>query len=245
MAIVQWLTITAIGDTRLFLQKFTDAQPASRAMHESWITQLRARDQARETEIDRQAAAMGEHVSPIALCRAIDDAAADDAVLVADSGDFVATASYVLHPRAGSPGSTPACSGRLAWAGFSLGAKLYRPQSEVWILYGDTACGYGTVEFDTFVCHGIPVIAMVGYDAGRTQIAHEQEKLLKDDVATALTRSAYDDVAAGFGATGLRVHSMAGVPGVLADAPAAHAAGRPKNAQREGQDSGLSAHRSY
>ena len=82
-------------------------------------------------------------------------------------------------------------------------------------------------EFDTFVRHGIPVIAVVGNDAGWTQIAREQVKMLHDDVATVLARSAYDDVAAGFGAVGLRVHSMAGVPGVLADARAAAAAGRP------------------
>ncbi len=52
---------------------------------------------------------------------------------------------------------------------------------------------------------GLPVIAVVGNDAGWTQIAREQVKLLGDDVATVLARSAYHEVAAGFGAAGLLV----------------------------------------
>ena len=34
--------------------------------------------------------------------------------------------------------------------GFALGAKLVRPDSEVWIVYGDGSLGYSVAEFDTF-----------------------------------------------------------------------------------------------
>jgi thiamine pyrophosphate-dependent acetolactate synthase large subunit-like protein len=44
---------------------------------------------------------------------------------------------------------------------------------------------------------------VVGNDAGWTQIAREQVKMLKDDVATVLARSDYHRVAEGFGAEGL------------------------------------------
>ena len=53
--------------------------------------------------------------------------------------------------------------------------------------------------------HGIPVIAVVGNDAGWTQIAREQVKMLDDDVGTVLARTAYHEVAAGFGAEGILV----------------------------------------
>ena len=79
-----------------------------------------------------------------------------------------------------------------------------RPDAEVWIVWGDGACGYGLAEFDTFVRHGIPVIAVVGNDAGWTQIAREQVKMLGDDVGTVLARTAYHEVAKGFGARGHR-----------------------------------------
>ena len=34
--------------------------------------------------------------------------------------------------------------------GFALGAKLVRPESEVWVIYGDGSLGYSVAEFDTF-----------------------------------------------------------------------------------------------
>lgn len=39
--------------------------------------------------------------------------------------------------------------------GFALGAKLVRPESEVWIVYGDGSLGYSVAEFDTFTRHKV------------------------------------------------------------------------------------------
>ena len=111
-------------------------------------------------------------------------------------------------------------------AGFALGAACARPGRETWIVFGDGACGYGLAEFDSFVRQGIPVIAVVGNDAGWTQIAREQVKMLGDDVATVLARSAYHEVAAGFGAAGLLVQRNEDVQPALAEARRIAAAGR-------------------
>jgi acetolactate synthase-1/2/3 large subunit len=56
---------------------------------------------------------------------------------------------------------------------------------------------------------------VVGNDAGWTQIAREQVKMLNDDVGTVLARTAYHEVAAGFGAAGLLVTRTAEVPAAL------------------------------
>jgi len=155
------------------------------------------------------------------LLRAIDRVAADDAIFIADGGDFVATAAYTLRPRGPLGWLDPGVFGTLGvGAGFALGAALARPDREVWIIYGDGACGYGLTEFDTFVRHGIPVIAVVGNDASWTQIAREQVKMLHDDVATVLARTDYHQVAAGFGAEGIVVKKMSEVPAALAQARA-------------------------
>ena len=199
--------VTALGDAGQFLQALAAAAPA--ADRSTWLSTLRGRDQAREAQIDQQAATHGEYVNPIALFRALEQEAGDNAVFVADGGDFVATASYVLHPRGPLTWLDPGAFGTLGvGAGFALGAATTRPPAngrEVWIVFGDGACGYGLVEFDSFVRHGIPVIAIVGNDAGWTQIAREQVKMLHDDVATVLARTAYHEVARGFGAEGLLV----------------------------------------
>ena len=212
--------VLALGDAGGFLQalagRVAEGEAARRA---EWLAALRARDGTREIEIDRQAAERGEHVNPIALFRAIEREAGENALFVADGGDFVATASYVLHPRGPLTWLDPGAFGTLGvGAGFAIGASTVRPDREVWIVFGDGACGFGLAEFDTFVRHGIPVIAVVGNDAGWTQIAREQVKMLKDDVATVLARTAYHDVARGFGAEGLLVTRMEEVDGALRQA---------------------------
>jgi len=220
--------IVAIGDAGLFLQALAQASSPTSSRLSGWVAQLRARDAERELEIDQQARSSGEFVNPIALFRELEKQAGENAVLVADGGDFVATASYVLHPRAPLTWLDPGAFGTLGvGAGFALGAALARPGSEVWIIFGDGACGYSLVEFDTFVRHGIPVNAIVGNDAGWTQIAREQVKMLHDDVATVLARTAYHEVAAGFGAEGILVQTMDEVPVALVIARELAKSGKP------------------
>ncbi len=220
--------IAAIGDAGLLLERLVGPLAQAGRRWTSWIEDLRTRDLKREAEIEEQARPKGEYVNPIAFFSALDQAAGENAVMVADGGDFVATASYILRPRAPLSWLDPGVFGTLGvGAGFALGAALCRPESEVWIIYGDGACGYSLVEFDTFVRHGIPVIAVVGNDAGWTQIAREQVKMLHDDVGTVLARSAYHEVAAGFGAEGILVTKTAEVSAALARARAAAKAGKP------------------
>jgi acetolactate synthase-1/2/3 large subunit len=198
--------VLALGDAGAFIRQLADAAGTPGTAWAGWCDTLRSRDAEREAEIDTQAAVSGEHVNPLAFFRTLEAEAGDNAIFVADGGDFVATASYVLRPRAPLSWLDPGAFGTLGvGAGFAIGAAQARPGSEVWIVWGDGACGWGLAEFDSFVRQGIPVIAVVGNDAGWTQIAREQVKMLHDDVATVLARSDYHRVAAGFGAEGLLV----------------------------------------
>ena len=220
-------TIEAIGDAGRFIVALAE-RVGDAARRDDWIRSLVARDDARETEINAQAESRGENVNPVAFFRALDKAAGESAIFVADGGDFVATASYILRPRGPLAWLDPGAFGTLGvGAGFALGAAVVNPQSEVWLVWGDGACGYGLVEFDTFVRHGIPVIAVVGNDAGWTQIAREQLKMLGDDVGTTLARSDYHEVVKGFGAAGVEIRRDSDVEGGLAEARRIAASGKP------------------
>ncbi len=220
-------TIEALGDAGRFLVALADRVGAG-AHRPDWIAQLKARDAERETEIDAQASASGAHVNPVSFFRALDRLAAEDAVFVADGGDFVATASYILRPRGPLAWLDPGAFGTLGvGAGFALGAWAVKPASQAWLVWGDGASGYGLAEFDTFVRHGAPVIAVVGNDAGWTQIAREQVKMLGDDVGTVLRRTAYHEVARGFGAAGVEIRTDAEVEAGLREAMRLAAAGQP------------------
>jgi acetolactate synthase-1/2/3 large subunit len=122
--------IAAIGDAGLFLERLAPLLAQSGRRWTSWIEELRTRDLQREAEIEEQAQAQGKHVNPIAFLRALEQAAGENAVMVADGGDFVATASYILHPRAPLSWLDPGVFGTLGvGAGFALGAALARPKS--------------------------------------------------------------------------------------------------------------------
>jgi acetolactate synthase-1/2/3 large subunit len=219
--------IAAIGDAGRFVVSLADELGES-ARKSSWIDALHARDQARETEIDAQATTSGELVNPVAFFRTLEQSAGENAIFVADGGDFVATASYILHPRRPLAWLDPGAFGTLGvGAGFAIGASVASPGAEVWLIWGDGASGYGLAEFDTLVRHGIPVIAVVGNDAGWTQIAREQVKMLGDDVGTVLARTAYHEVVRGFGAEGIEIRRNEDVAGGLARARALAASGRP------------------
>jgi acetolactate synthase-1/2/3 large subunit len=220
--------VAAIGDAGLFLELLAEPLAQASRRWSSWIDGLRTRDLERETAIDKQAALGGEWVNPLAFLRLLDNQAGENAVIVADGGDFVATASYIVHARAPLSWLDPGVFGTLGvGAGFALGAALCRPEGEVWIIYGDGACGYSLIEFDTFVRHGIPVIAVVGNDGGWGQIAREQVKMLHDDVATVLGRSAYHLAAAALGAEGILVKKTTEAPMALARARDLARAGKP------------------
>ncbi len=193
-----------------------------------WMDHLREREAQREAEIDELAAAPTDYVNPLHLLRAINQVLPDNSLLVADGGDFVGTASYTVRPRGPLSWLDPGVFGTLGvGAGFALGASLARPDSEVWAIFGDGAFGFGMMEFDTFVRHGIPVIAVVGNDGGWAQIAREQVKMLGDDVGTVLARTDYHRAVEGLGADGLVLARPEDTTSVLTQAREAAAAGRP------------------
>ncbi len=201
--------------------------PPSTPHWQEWHSTLHSRDAAREVEIAQQADQRTNQVNPLQLCRAIAAQAGPHALYVADGGDFVATASYILRPPGPLTWLDPGPFGTLGvGAGFALGAKLCQPEAEIWLLYGDGSAGYGLAEFDTFVRHGIGVIAIVGNDGGWTQIAREQVPMLGDDVGTALAQSDYERVAAAFGALGIHLDDPELVADSLEHARAAAASGQ-------------------
>lgn len=215
-------TISVLGDPGQFLQRLAEIQP-SNGRWGDWQTRLRERDRARIDEIDRQAREPYSKINPLHLCTEIETALGDTSILIGDGGDFVATAAYTVSPRGPLTWLDPGAFGTLGvGAGFALGAKLCRPDAEVWVLFGDGAFGYSLAEFDTFVRHHIPIIAIVGNDAGWTQIARDQIEILKDDVGTALAHTDYHRVVEGFGAVGIIIDD----PELIADslAQARHAA---------------------
>ena len=219
-------TVAVEADPARFLFHLSESvEPGDR---QQWIGELRARDQEREEQISGFAAEKTEYINPLALCRSIEEVIADESVLVADGGDFVATVSYIVSPRSPLSWLDPGVFGTLGvGGGFALGAAICRPGAEIWLFYGDGSAAYSLAEFDTFVRHGVPVIAVVGNDASWAQIARDQVVMLGDDIGTVLRRTDYHVVAEGYGGVGLLLDRPEAIEETLATAKREAAAGKP------------------
>jgi acetolactate synthase-like protein len=204
------------------------AQIGAPGSWDPWFAALREREEKRDNEIAKKAAPLGERIDPLHFFLSMEEAMAEDAILVVDGGDFVATASYIVRPRAPLSWLDPGVFGTLGvGGGFALGAAVARPGREVWLIWGDGSSAYSLAEFDSFVRHGVAPIAVIGNDASWMQIAREQVDMLGTALGTVLRRTDYHKVAEGYGGVGLLLDDPAKVDATLAEAKAIAKSGRP------------------
>jgi acetolactate synthase-like protein len=198
------------------------------ATRTAWLESCQSREAARDAEIRSKATSSGPLIDPLYFFQKLEAKLADDSVLVADGGDFVATAAYILKPRRPLSWLDPGVFGTLGvGGGFAVGAAAVRPNAEVWIIYGDGSSAYSLAEFDTFVRHGMAPIAVIGTDASWAQIARDQVSILGSDVACTLLKTDYHKVAEGYGGVGLLLTDPAKIDEVLDQAKALSKKGKP------------------
>lgn len=221
-------SLPVLGDPAEFLQILARQTGQQAAASEDWTHVLQNREEDRERDIREQASLKGEHINPIDLLRQVDTQLTQNSVIVADGGDFVATAAYTLQPHGPLRWLDPGVFGTLGvGGGFALGAAAARPDADIWIIYGDGSSAYSLAEFDTFARHGRGVIAIIGNDGCWNQIARDQVEILEDDVAVMLRQSDYQEVARGYGGEGFRLDKREDIPAVLKQARELAAAGKP------------------
>jgi len=190
-----------------FLLRLAEIMPSG--SYPAWMKELEANQAKREAGIAKTALEAGKlkrFVHPVKACQIIDKYISDDSFLIADGGDFVGTASYIIRPRRPLRWLDPGAFGTLGCgAGFAIGAKSLSPSSEVWCLFGDGAVGWSLCEFDTMARLKLPVIAVIGNDACWSQMWRDQVKIMKDPVATELEYARYDKVCEALGGKGIVV----------------------------------------
>jgi len=186
-----------------------------------WLAQIRADETKR---LAKMAAEMNDESAPpnpLRVCAEVARYVEDDTIVVGDGGDFVATAAYTLPVRWPGVWMDPGPLGTLGVGpGYAMAAKLARPAARVILMYGDGSFGLHGLEFEALARQGIKVVAVIGNDAGWTQILRGQRDMFGDarTPATRLAYTRYDLVAEAVGARGFYAETPAQVRDALAEA---------------------------
>lgn len=145
-------------------------------------------------------------IHPLRLCQELAAFVDEETIVVGDGGDIVGLASQVLPINCPGQWYDPGPMGTLGvGTGFCMAIKAVHPEKRVLMVNGDGTFGLNGFEFDTFVRHGLPVVAVVGNDRQWGQIAVGQVQMYGRDrvVATVLGDNArYDRVVEALGGHG-------------------------------------------
>lgn len=192
----------------------TEASRGARVDRTAWMRTVRDEEAKRRAKMQVEILSEESPPNPLRVCAEIGKRLGPDDIVIGDGGDFVATAAYVLKLEWPQLWMDPGPLGTLGVGpGYAMAAKLARPDARVVLVYGDGSFGLHGLEFEAMVRQDIPVVAVIGNDAGWTQIRRGQVELYGQEraVATALDYTRYDRVVeavGGFGAWVERVEEL-------------------------------------
>lgn len=197
-----------VGDTGLVLAALAEGLAERSPETGPWLARVAEFERARLANLRTEIETDSDPINPLHLCARINRFVDDDAIVVGDGGDFVASAAHVVEPRGVGSWMDPGPLGTLGVGpGYAMAAKLARPEARVILISGDGAFGLNGFEFEAMARQSIKVTCIVGNDAAWTQILRGQRDLYGADriVATRLARTRYDLVAEAMGAHGEHV----------------------------------------
>jgi acetolactate synthase-1/2/3 large subunit len=217
-----------IGDSRSVLGQLADAladgagqrkggasaRDGGTARPSEWLGSLReseTRKAARQAEYERSDQRPVHHFR---LARELDAVArtCDDAMFVADGGNWVAIAAKVIGLRKPGRWLDPGPLGCLGvGAPFAIAAKLLHPNRTVFVIQGDGSFGFNGMDFETALRFKLPMVCVVGNDAAWGQIRLPQVQLFGEDKSpgTLLAKTRYDQIVQAMGGYGEHVEDPA------------------------------------
>jgi len=212
------------GDPKLALAAFVDALPTLNVS--PWLAHTRARRRAWEEEVQPLRISDAKPITVERLCRELEMALPEDAVLVADTGySGIWTGAHIKLNGRGQ--SFLRAAGSLGW-GFpaAIGAQCALPDRPVVCFCGDGGFYYHLAELETAWRWNIPVTVVVnnnaalGQDIPGVRAAYGASNGRSEDL-THFKPVNFARVTEAFGCRGIRVDDPADLADALRDGIAA------------------------
>ena len=210
--------VEIFANPALAVQAILDAAPSTPSSSDAaWLTGLREQHLQRSAKLQQSMknAPPGSdgRMHPNRVLAALREALPDDAIVVADGGDFL---SFV---RVGLPASTYLDPGSLGCIGvgtpFGIAASLACPDRTVVVATGDGAFGFNAMEIDTAVRHQAPVLVVVANNGSWAIEVRDQQETHGKVVGTHLQFVDHAAMARAFGMHAERVTSPEGLPAAI------------------------------
>ncbi|APR84321.1 Acetolactate synthase large subunit protein [Minicystis rosea] len=219
------LDVAIDGDSGVVLEQLLGEIKEKRS--NGWLAAVRAAEDKSRAKMTAEIDSNVSPPNPLRVCAELGKRLGKNDIVIGDGGDFVATAAYVLKLEWPQLWMDPGPLGTLGVGpGYAMAAKLARPDANVVLVYGDGSFGLHGLEFEAMVRQNIPVVAVIGNDAGWTQIRRGQVELYGPSraPATALDYTRYDKVVEAVGGFGAYVENVEDLGPAL---DAAFASGKP------------------
>jgi len=199
--------IGIIGDMAAVLQLLLDELGPRDEL--PWITELRGVEEERSAPVREKCQNNSVPINHYRLIKEFSEILDEDTIVIGDGGDIIVLAGRIIRVHEHGHWMDPGPMGVLGVGlPFAMAAKAARPDKKVIVLNGDGAFGITAMDFDTLVRFNLPVVLVIGNDAGWGQMRIPQLMLFGEDksVGTDLSPATrYDKLAESMGGYGERV----------------------------------------
>ena len=217
--------VAMLADARLVLEALSEGLQGVR--YDDWLARVQILERPKRDQLAQWGALEDVPINHFRFGAAINNFLDEDTILIGDGGDIVSACAKVIELTRPGQWLDPGPLGCLGvGAPFAIAAQHLHPDKKVLIINGDGSFGLNGFEFDTAVRFGLPIVSIVGNDAGWGQIRGPQKSMVGEEraVATSLAPTRYDKVVEALGGYGEHVERPEQIEGALARA---FASGKP------------------
>jgi acetolactate synthase-1/2/3 large subunit len=208
--------VALVADSRLVLEALAEGLQGIR--YEEWLARVQAMEAPKNEQLEAWKRLDDRPMNHFRFAAELEAVIDEDTIVIGDGGDIVATCAKVLNLTHAGQWLDPGPLGCLGvGAPFAIAAKHLNPAKKVLIISGDGSFGLNGFEFDTALRFGLPMVAVVGNDAGWGQIRNPQINMMGEDraIATSLAPTRYDKVVEALGGYGEHIEDPADLPAAI------------------------------
>jgi acetolactate synthase-1/2/3 large subunit len=213
------------ADSRLVLEALAEGLHGIR--YDDWLNRVRAAEDKKNAEQSAWENLNDMPVNHFRFGAELNRFSDENTIVIGDGGDIVSACAKVIDVTLPGQWLDPGPLGCLGvGVPFAIAAKHLYPDKRILIINGDGSFGLNGFEFDTAVRFNLPIVSIVGNDAGWGQIRGPFQQMLGEDraIATHLAPTRYDKVVEALGGYGEHVDNPADIRPAL---ERAFASGKP------------------